>query len=269
MNRLDAAILKLAATGNVDELERLAVVVGEACLCAVRMRAALTGEPLPLDPEPVSRAPKTGAERTRDYRRRHASVTASVTDVTEKRDGGVTESVTQPVTGVTAEGGAGGVALGISGSLAEERSENTEGNTAQAQAGEREAVTPASRATSRKRRDPDSYFDGTADAFCNVIAGGGKHTPLTWGEQDELQTVIGTHAPEGLDDVGRVAWTRATVTEYVTTTEAQYWRRTPKKLGEWLNSRKPKPVAKAAPSTLQGGAGDDWGSYAANLGGRA
>lgn len=188
--------------------------------------------------EQAAPAPLSGAERARRYRERHAA-----------RNGAVTETVTPSVTeapatrhgAVTVERD-GGDKGGVSDQdLPEEKSPNNP-----------EKITPCAREASRqpsRERDADASrraafegaFDGTADAF---LRGSGR-TTMRHTERADLAGLVSRHAPTEGD---RVTWLEALVRDYCAQTDANFWRRTPAKLAEWLETGRPSK-APAKPSS--------------------
>lgn len=104
------------------------------------------------------------------------------------------------------------------------------------------------------RPHPDTFFDGTVEAFVRAMSPTGKHSGLSWRDQAALEAAIAAHAPEGCV---RAAWVTEAVTSYVAIADDKFRRRTLAHWVRWLDEGQPAPKADTTPqrpgTRVQGG----------------
>lgn len=249
--KAEAQALRLLVRKDRAGLEAL-VLAGRRALAALDVLEGVAPAELVDEPE-APRAPMTDAERSREYRRRHAPPS-------RRRDGGRDEPSRQcdePRDGsrdgaVTVQGGAGGDSPSLSLVSRKEDPKNPELNTQSARASVTPTVTDS--VTRPSRPHPDTFFDGTSDAVLRTLSPTGKHAGISNAERVRLASAIDAHAPADCAD--RVTWAVEAVTAYLEICDDKFRRRTVEHWIKWLNEGRPVAVtstpAKRGPR-VQGG----------------
>jgi len=131
-------------------------------------------------------------------------------------------------------------------------SETREANDSEAPKSERRPSRPP---------PPDPFgatFRDVSQAWCEGVssATGVPCTPLKPYERANLDGFVSVHSG-GLSGPALQDWVRNIATEFVNSTEAKFWKRTPSRCSEWLDSGRPGRRDAKQESSLQKTAGDE------------